>query len=124
MRDLDVLSALEEEKRGLDPGDPRLVELAGRIEEIAKRILRGSVRQHELTQTLNVDVERGGPRAPTTTIEETPRSVAAILTEWRDAERRVVAAEPGSAEEAEARALSEALREEYQRAYDDASRHS
>ena len=36
MRDLDVLTALEEQKRGLDPGDPRLVELAGRIEAIAE----------------------------------------------------------------------------------------
>ena len=124
MRDLEVLAALEEEKRDLDPGDPRLVELAGRIEEIAKRILRGSVREHELTQTLNVAVERGEPHPATTTIEGTHRSVAAILTEWRDAERRVAAAEPGSAEEAEARALSEALREEYQRAYEDASGHS
>jgi len=74
-----------------------------------------------LTQTLNVAVEHGGPQAPTTTIEETQRSVSAILTEWRDAERRIAAAEPGSAEEAEARALSDSLREEYQRAYEDAS---
>jgi len=117
LRDLDVLATLEEEKRGLDPGDPRLVELAGRIEEIAKRILTGSVRQHQLTQRMNLDVATGAPDAPTSTIDETPRSMVLILAEWRDAERRAAAAEPGSAEASEARALADALRQEYQRAY-------
>jgi len=36
LRDLDVLSNIEEEKRSLQPGDPRLVSLATRIEEIAQ----------------------------------------------------------------------------------------
>ena len=122
MRDLDVLATIEEEKRGLAPGDPRLVELAGRIEEIAERILAGSVRQHQLTQTANTQVEAGGPNVPTTTIEGTARPIAAILAEWRDAERRASLAEPGSAEAAEANALIDALREEYRRAYETARR--
>jgi hypothetical protein len=122
LRDLDVLAALEEEKRGLDPGDPHLVELAGRIEEIAERILAGSVREHQLTQVANTQVEAGSATAPTATIEETPRPVSAILAEWRDAERRLTAAEPGSAEASEASALVEQLRVEYRRAYDSARR--
>jgi hypothetical protein len=124
MRDLDVLATIEEEKRGLEPGDPRLVELAGRIEEIAKRVLAGSVREHQLTQAANVEVVSGAASAPSETIEETPRSIALILAEWRAAERRLVDAEPGSAEEAEARALAEALRLEYRSAYEDARRPS
>lgn len=122
LRDLDVLAALEDEKRGIEPGDPRLVELAGRIEEIAKRILTGSVREHQLTQVANSQVESRSDNAPTATIEETPRSVSAILAEWRDAERRLVAAEPGSAEAAEATALVEQLRMEYAHAYEVARR--
>ena len=85
MRDLDVLSALEEEKRGLLPGDSKLVELAGRIEEIAERILAGTVRQHQLSQTVNVEVERGAPNAPIAPIEDTTRSTSAVLAEWREA---------------------------------------
>jgi DNA-binding HxlR family transcriptional regulator len=122
LRDLEVLTAIEEEKRGLTPGDPRLVELAGRIQEIAERILSGTVRQHQLTQVVNVQVERNSPHAPTAPIEATPRALTAILAEWREAERRLAAADPESADAAEARALTEALRDEYGRAYDAARR--
>ena len=122
MRDLEVLATLEQEKRNLEPGDPKLVELAGRIQEIANRVLASSIRQHHLTQSTNVQVARGATAAPNATIEETPRAAAEILAEWREAERRAVEAEPGSAEADEALALSKALRDEYQRAYDQASR--
>src|SRR4051812_9058618 len=109
---------MEDEKRELAPGDPRLVELAGRIQDIAERVLAGTVRQHQLTQVANVQVEAGSPGAPTKPIADTPRTLPAVLAEWRDAERRRSNAEPGSAEEAEARALVDALRDEYRRAYD------
>jgi hypothetical protein len=60
--------------------------------------------------------------APTATIDETARPIPAIITEWREAERRATEAEPGSAEAAEAQALVDALRAEYRRAYDAARR--
>jgi len=124
LRDLEVLTSLEEEKRGLDPGDPRLVELAGRIEAIAGRILGGTVRQHQLTQRAEVQVAGGAPNAPTLTIEETQRTMSVILTEWREAERRLAHADPDSADAAEAQALTAALRDEYRRAYETARRNS
>ena len=124
LRDLEVLGTMEEEKRTLAPGDPRLVELAGRVEEIAQRILAGTVRQHHLSQTANIEVRLGTPDAPTTPIDETPRPLTAVLAEWRDAERRAISAEPDSAEAAEARALVDALREEYRRGYEAARRGS
>src|SRR6266853_2325053 len=105
LRDLDVLSTIEEEKRTLEPGDPRLVQLAARIEEIAQRVLVGSVRQRQLTEVVIAQVEAASPDAPDVPIEETPRSIQAILAEWREAERRVAAAAPGSAEATEAEAL-------------------
>lgn len=122
LRDLEVLTTIEEEKRTLTPGDPRLVELAGRVQEIAERVLSGTVRQHQLSQVVNVQVERNAPSAPTAPIEATPRPLTAVLAEWRDAERRLAAAEPDSADFAEAKALSDALRDEYRRAYDSARR--
>ena len=122
LRDLDVLVTIEEEKRSLEPGDPRLVELAARIEEIAKRVLAGTTRQHDLTKVVNAQVEAGSSRAPESSIEETVRPIQAVLADWRDAERRAAVAEPGSAEEAEANALVDRLREEYRRAHEAASK--
>jgi hypothetical protein len=116
MRDLEVLAAIEEEKRTLAPGDPRLVELAQRVEEIARRVLSATVRQRQLTEVGSEQVEAAGPGTPTASIDETPRAIADILTEWRAAERRAAAAEPGSAEAAEAGALADHHREEYRRA--------
>jgi hypothetical protein len=122
LRDLEVLATIEEEKRSLGPGDPRLVELAGRVQEIAERILAGTVRQHQLSQVANIQVETGSPTAPTGPIDATPRSMTAILAEWREAERRHAVAEPGSADALETRALADRLRVEYQRAYEAARR--
>ncbi len=122
LRDLDVLVAIEEEKRTLEPGDPRLVELAERIEEIARRVLDSTNRQHQLTRAVNAQVDRGSPDAPETTIDETPRPIQAVLADWREAERRAAAAAPGSAEASEAEALVDRLRGEYRRAHEAAAR--
>jgi len=94
------------------------VELAGRIEEIAERILAGTVRQHQLTQLANVQTEIGSSAAPTQPIADTPRTLSAILAEWREAERRLIEAEAGSTDAVEAAALVDALREEYRRGYE------
>jgi hypothetical protein len=123
LRDLDVLVRIEEEKRTLEPGDARLVELAGRIEEVAQRVLAGTVRQHSLTQLANAQVEAGAPEAPEAPIEQTPRAIQGVFALGRAAAPRVIASEPGSAEEAEARALVTALREEYRRAHEAVPRH-
>ena len=123
LRDLDVLVTIEEEKRTLDPGDPRLVELAARIEEIARRVLEGTTRQHDLTRVANAQVEAGSPNAPEGSIDDAVRPIQAVLSDWRDAERRAAAAEPGSAEAAEANALVDRMRDEYRRAHEAATRH-
>lgn len=122
LRDLDVLVAIEEEKRTLEPGDPRRVELAGRIEVIAQRVLAGTVRQHQLTQIANAEAEAGSNDPAASAIDETRRPISAILAEWRDAERAAAAAEPGSADAAEADAMVVSLRDEYRRAYEAARR--
>lgn len=116
MRDLEVLGEIEEQKRTLEPGDPRLVELAQRVEDIARRVLSSTVRQRRLTEVANEQVEAGHPASPERSIDDTTRPIADILAEWRAAERRAQPAVPGSAEAAEADALADLYREEYRQA--------
>ena len=118
LRDLEVLSALEDEKRTIAPGDPRLIELAERIESIASRILGSSTKQRELTEQINDLTNAGSSAAPDTAIEDTPRSIAEILSAWREAERDLAAAEPGSVAAAEAGLWVDRLRSDYRRAHD------
>jgi len=116
LRDLEVLGALEDEKRTIEPGDPRLVDLATQIESIARRVLSGSARQRRLSEVVSDQVRDDSPEAPTASIDDTPRPRSAILADWRDAERRLAAADPASAEWTEAEALVGLLREEFRRA--------
>ena len=51
-----------------------------------------------------------------------PRDAADILAEWRQAERRLNAAQPGTAEEDAARADIDRLRAEYSRAFEQRSK--
>ena len=115
VRTLDALSALEDEKRTVQPGDPRLVVLAKEVEALAAKVLVSSVRQRNLATNLNDDPAAAAATPP---IDEQTRPAAEILKAWRDAERALAAAEPGSGEEATARAAIEQCREEYRRAFD------
>ena len=118
LRDLEVLIALEEEKRTIEPGDERLPALATRIDEIAARLVHQAGRERELAESLTTAVAVGDTSAATT-IDDTPsRGIAAILEDWRQAERVATAAEPGSPEAVEADARVDALRNEYRRAYE------
>ena len=116
LRDLETLEMLELEKRRLAPGDPELVTIAARIEELAARVLQSSHQQRALTERIEAMRDVGHPDAPTTPIEEAPRDVHAILAEWREAEREIEATTPGSIEQEAAKRLAERLREEYREA--------
>ena len=114
LRDLDALGALEEEKRGVLPSDPRLTELAARIQEIAARVLARSDHQRELTEMVAADPEAVGDLP----IEDMERSPAAILAEWRTAEQRASTIDQGVPEAEELRILADRLREEYRAAFE------
>jgi hypothetical protein len=122
LRDLEALSDLEAAKREIVPGDPRLIELAGTIEALAQRVLASSARQRELTLEANDLVDLGLPDAPSRPIEETPRAIATILADWREAERAARAATPGSAEAADAERAIDRLKQEYREAHEEATR--
>ncbi len=113
LRDLDALGSLEEQKRALPPTDPQMLALAGRIEEIAQRLLAGSSNQRELAEEIVGSAALGGP-APA--IDDTPRSIQSVLADWREAERALAAAEVGSVAALEAEALVEASKAAYRRA--------
>ena len=118
--DLEALGQLEEQKRLTPHGDEKLVDLATRIEEIAQRVLHGSRRQRELTETVT-DAATAGELSETATIEAM-RSVSALLADWREAERLASQAAPGSAERVDAEAMADRFRAEYRRAFDAARR--
>lgn len=121
---LDRLRALELEKRDLPIGSPRLVELAEEIEKLAANVLGSSDAQVELAKSAVEQAEAGVIDADTTIDElaDSPREVHAVLADWRDTERRLAEAEPGSHQAAKLRAEIEVLREEYRRAHDAAVR--
>jgi len=119
---LDRLVELEDLKRALAPGDPRLVALAQEIEALAERVMAGTTRQLALAEKADELGAIGAPHAPNRSIEATPREIHVILAEWRDAERRADEAAPGSQETTSAAADAARLRDEYRQAQDARSR--
>jgi hypothetical protein len=117
-RDLEALVIAEQEKRNVAPGDPRLVTLATKVDQLARRVLGLTERQQDIAEDVHELAVEGGADAPTEKIEETHRAIGVILSEWRTAERDVAAAPAGSAEAERARATADRLREEYRRAYE------
>ena len=71
LRDIEALLQLEEEKRTIDPGDPRLVELASRIELIAKRVLASSTSQRAQTELIHELSEVPGLGGATLLMQDT-----------------------------------------------------
>lgn len=112
-RDLEALSALEDEKRTLPFEDPRLVEIAEQVEIIARRVLAGTIQQTSLSR----EAAARAPSTPTT-IEDTHRPISAILADWRELERRAADTPEGSAEAAEIEVLIARLRQEYGEAFE------
>lgn len=121
LRDLTELQALEQEKRQTEPDNPRLVRLAIEIEALAARVMGTSMRQRERAEEI---VGAGGSDAPDDTIAETSREIHVILAEWRDTERQLTDAVPGSADADIAERRIDTLRREYGRAHDAARRRS
>jgi hypothetical protein len=122
LSDLDALQALEQEKRAIQPGDPQLITIAARIEQLASRVLGTSIQQSRLSERAHQLVKAGSPEAPDAPIEDTKREMRAILADWRDAERRAELAQPRSTDALAAAADIERLRTEYREAFEEARR--
>ena len=119
MRALDELHALEARKRLEPVGSPQFVDLARKVEDLALEVLRRSEREESLAETTGERREAGGGVSqPIESISALPRELPVILGEWRDAERRLVAADAGSTDAAAAAADVRSLREEYRMAFE------
>lgn len=116
LRALERLRELESRKRKVKPGTERFRKLAEEVEALAGSIFTQTAEQQRLaaesvglTETRVIDappIDQIGP----------VRELHMILNEWRDAERRLAAAAPGSEDAADADADAERLRQEYRRA--------
>ena len=117
LRTLDQLAALENEKRTLKPDSERFQRLALEIERLAADVFAQTHAQRDIGERAKVVMDRIGADIPAIEGATATRDLQVILTEWRDAERRLAAADPDSAEHAAAAADVGRLRNEYHRAY-------
>jgi hypothetical protein len=116
MQRLDRLHDLETRKRELPPDEPEFVRLAREIEDLSRALLWSGSQQVELAEVVHHEAKANGVPVDQS-IRDTPprRDAVSILADWRAAERRLSAADPGSDEEQDARAETERLRDEYRR---------
>jgi hypothetical protein len=108
------LSALETQKRRIEPSDERFVELAALVRRTATELLELATAEETFARELSpqpstVELPR---------IEEVPprRDLRQILEEWRDVERQLTSVDPGSSEAVALVERFEHLRAEYARA--------
>ena len=116
LRTLEQLQILESQKRSEHPGTPRFVKLAKEIEKLAAVVFQQTAAQQTLAVATQAAAKEGADMAPIDDIPAT-RDVSLILSEWRDAERRLGASSMHSADHAKAAADVRRLRDEYHRAY-------
>jgi len=117
LRTLEQLEALEIEKREQTPGSPRFKKLASEIERLAAVVFAQTHAQQTLGEQAEAHAKRTGDVLPPIEEARTSRDLQVILTDWRDAERRLDLADPDSAEHATAAADIARLRDEYHDAY-------
>ena len=116
LRTLEALASLENEKREMKPGTPEFVKLAKEIERLAAEVFAQTHNQKILGEKAASAENRGADFAPIDEITSM-RDLQVILNEWRDAERRLQLASPGTAEHATAAGDIGRLREEYHNAF-------
>jgi hypothetical protein len=98
---IDRLRAIEEEKRNVEVGSGKFVELAREAETLGRLVFRWSAIQMQLAEQSTSHVEHGRlPPEPLTSFE--PRPLDRILAAWREAQLRLEIARPGSEEAAAA----------------------
>jgi hypothetical protein len=108
------LYALEDQKRKVDPGDPRFVDLAALVRATAAELLALATTEESFADGLAATSDANG----LSTINDVkPRQdLRVILEEWRDVERRLAEILPGSPDATDLVRRFERLREEYARA--------
>jgi hypothetical protein len=116
LRTLEQLQFLENEKRAEEPGSARFLKLAREIEKLAAVVFQQTSTQHSLAAATHSAAQQGEEMAPIDEIAAT-RDASLILSEWREAERRLSASAMDSADHAKAAADVRRLRDEYHRVH-------
>ena len=117
IRTLEKLEALENEKRTLTPGTAEFVRLAREIERLASQVFAQTRTQEQLAQQTRSVTQQTGEKMTPIAQTGTVRELSQILADWRDAERRLAAADDGTQEHTQALADVSRLRDEYHRSY-------
>ncbi|CAN5293454.1 hypothetical protein BH24CHL7_BH24CHL7_12250 [soil metagenome] len=116
LRALERLRELEARKRHLQPGTPHFLKLAEEVHILAREVFAETTEQQRLAEQ-SVELREATVIDPPPIDDMPPvRELQIILGEWREAERRLEAAAPGTDEVADARADTEKLRQEYRQA--------
>lgn len=112
------LTNLEVDKREIRPGTPEFVGTAMSVKRAAKELLDLAADEERLAERLRKLRQDAQGAVPERSISEVPgaRPIMVVLTEWREAERRLMEAEGGTEAERMAKADTERLRAEYQHA--------
>ena len=121
LRRLERLRELEIEKRELTPGTARFRKIAKDIERLAAGVLTKTVEQEQLGRQAGAALEQTGVASPPIADIAPRRELAVILGEWREAERALAAAAPGTPAQRDAQAAVQRLRDEYRDSYSNAS---
>src|SRR5262245_52846766 len=100
------LQALEEQKRQLPA--PQNAEMAREVEALTREVLEWAQRQVDLADEAAAREGMDGP--PIAVVP--PRDLHVVLGDWREAERRLGAEQPGTAGYESARADVDRLRDE------------
>jgi hypothetical protein len=108
------VDARERRKRGVQPTAPSFVELARAVRIASEVVVELALREERTA--LEIERESRGETLPPIESVAPARELAHILDDWRAAEKRMVAAEPGSAEAEESMAEFERLRDLYAKA--------
>lgn len=115
MQRLDHLHVLESRTRDLSPDGTEFSRLAHEIEDLARALLQTGGHQVALAEEIHDQAIRDDFANDDPHDAPPGRGAVAILDEWRAAERRLLPAESGTEEAAQARAAVERLRGEYRR---------
>jgi hypothetical protein len=116
---LDTIRELEERKRHLPPQSEEFLSAARQVTELSHVLTRTVTRQEEIAEAVVRGAREAAPARdrPITAIPPTD-SLPAILAAWRNAERRLAEAAPGSDEERDLRQAIDDLRRSYAKAHE------
>jgi hypothetical protein len=110
---LGELKQLEGHKRGVRPSDPRFGQLATAVRDAAQSLAQLAREQEEWGRSAAVS----DPRVASIAKSPNSQPLSAILARWREVERKLDAAEPGSDEATRLFGEFQMVREEYLAAF-------